>query len=181
VVVAGRLSFVEPGTIAALAFYMILTRIEDFEVFKKAQELWDAVNAILDVPGLRSDSDLRKQISDASDSMLANLDEGFEQPTDRAFANYVYRSKASTAEVRRRLHIAYDRQHITRADLQAREDLCDQVGRLATGLIAHLLRTNRKDRGISRLRKRAEKRRPTSDGQPPEDGQTTSDGQTTKD
>ena len=135
---------------------MIFTNIEDFEVFKKAQELWNAVNAILDVPGLRRDFELRNQISDAIDSVLANLDEGFEQPTDRAFANYVYRTKASTAEVRRRLRIAHDKRYITRADRQLRESLCQDVRRLATGLIAHLLRSNRKDRGISGRSRSAE-------------------------
>ena len=134
---------------------MILTRIEDFEVFKRAQELWNAVTAILARPAFGKDRDLRQELSDAADSILANLDEGFEQPTDRAFAKYVYTSKASNAEVRPRLKMAFDKQYITREELDAAHHLCEHVGRLANGLIAHLLRSNRKDRGIVRRRRPA--------------------------
>jgi four helix bundle protein len=53
-----------------------------------------------------ADQRLRDQIRDASDSMLSNIAEGFEQPTDRAFARYLYISKGSTAELRTRLYRA---------------------------------------------------------------------------
>jgi four helix bundle protein len=155
------------GMLGANSESMLLKKIEDFEVFKKANELWDAVNAILDRPALRNCGDLRDQLSDANDSILSNLDEGFEQPTDRAFAKYVYSSKASTAEVKRRLEIAHKKRVITANELQVRVELCDHVCRLATGLIAHLLRSNRKDRGVSRRRK-TNKDTPTAD-QPPTD------------
>ena len=82
--------------------------------------------------------------------MVSNIDEGFEQPTDRAFANYVYISKASTAETRTRLRLAWRRGYITNEELQERLSAANDVGRLATGLIAHLIRSNRKNRGIVR-------------------------------
>jgi four helix bundle protein len=62
-----------------------------------------AVNAIIGRSGFERDRRLRDQVKDASDSMLSNIAEGFEQPTDRAFARYLFTSKASTAEVRKRL------------------------------------------------------------------------------
>ena len=43
--------------------------------------------------------DLHKQISQANDSITANMVEGFEQGTDRVFANFLVHSKASLAEV----------------------------------------------------------------------------------
>ena len=53
------------------------------------------------------------QIRRAIDSITANVSEGFEQPTDRAFANFLFISKGSTAESRKRLAIALARRYIT--------------------------------------------------------------------
>ena len=55
----------------------------------------DAVDAILRRPEWRKDSDLREQIADANSSVTANMEEGFEQSSDAAFAVYVYRSMDS--------------------------------------------------------------------------------------
>ncbi len=53
--------------------------------------------------------ELRDQIKDATDSVVSNIAEGFEQSTDRGFARYLYISKGSTAEVRTRLALALER------------------------------------------------------------------------
>jgi four helix bundle protein len=81
-------------------------KLEDLKVWQRAMEFWRAVNAIIDKPGLRANRDLRDQIRDAADSMVSNIAEGFEQPTDRAFCRYLYTSKSSTAELRTRLRLA---------------------------------------------------------------------------
>src|SRR5574342_837622 len=76
--------------------------VEDLQVWQRAMDFWRAINAILDRPGLLRDRPLRDQLSDASDSIVSNIAEGFEQPSDRAFAKYLYTAKASTAETRTR-------------------------------------------------------------------------------
>jgi len=139
---------------------VIFKRIEDFEVFKAARKLSIAVVAIVGGEGFGNDCDLRRQLLDASDSVVANLAEGFEQPTDRAFAKYVYTSKASAAEVRARLGLAHDRRCIADEELREGTDLADHVTRLCAGLIRHLLHSNRKDRGVQRGK------RPTTGDQP---------------
>ena len=54
--------------------------VEDLQVWQRANEFWDAINAILDKPGLLRDRSLRDQISAAADSVVSNIREGFEQP-----------------------------------------------------------------------------------------------------
>ena len=90
---------------------------KDFEellIWKKALQFWEAVDALLERPAFGKNYDLKNQITDAIDSVLSNIPEGFEQPTDRSFAQYLYRSKASAAEVRSRLLIAWRRRIIHR-------------------------------------------------------------------
>jgi four helix bundle protein len=107
-----------------------------------------AVNAIINRSGFQRDRRLREQVKDAADSILSNIAEGFEQPTDRAFARYLFTSKASTAEVRKRLLLASHRGYITEEEFTSRNELGDEVARMTTGLIKYLVKSDRKDRGL---------------------------------
>jgi four helix bundle protein len=127
-------------------------RVEDLKLWQRAREFWQAINAIIDRPRFVADRRLREQLKDAADSIVANIVEGFHQPTDRAFANYLYTSKASTAEARTRLKMAMDRQYITSDEFDTRDDLGDQISRMATGLIKYLVKSNRRGRGLGRRR-----------------------------
>ncbi len=98
--------------------------------------------------GFRGTGDCGDQVKDAADSILSNIAEGFEQPTDRAFAKYLFTSKASTAEVRKRLLLACHRGYITKDEYRSRDELGDEVARMTTGLIKYLVKSDRKDRGL---------------------------------
>jgi four helix bundle protein len=121
--------------------------LDDLLVWKKALEFWEAVNALLDRPEGRKNRDLRDQIRDAIDSVVSNISEGFEQPTDRAFARYLYHAKASAAETRARLFIAWRRGYIGDEDHRRTTELSDELCRMLTGLIKYLHRSDKKQRG----------------------------------
>jgi four helix bundle protein len=123
------------------------TKLEDLRVWTKGLEFWEAVNAILDGSALCKDRDLLQQIRDAIDSVISNIAEGFEQPTDRSFAPYLYRSKASAAEVKARLFIAWRRGYIDKVTHDHCVDLSDQICRMLTAFIQYLQKTDRKRRG----------------------------------
>ena len=82
-------------------------KIEELPIYPKVLEFCSAVDALLEKPGLRKDCDLHKQISRANSSIPSNMVEGFEQGTDRAFANFLTYSKGSLAEVLARLKQAH--------------------------------------------------------------------------
>ncbi len=73
-------------------------KLEELPIYHKAVAFWSAVNALLETPRLRRNRKLHEQISEANDSITANMVEGFEQGTDRAFANFLSYSKGSLAE-----------------------------------------------------------------------------------
>jgi four helix bundle protein len=81
------------------------------------------------------------------DSILSNIAEGFEQPTDRSFAKSLYTSKASNAEVSARIRLALKKRYISANDATRILKLSAEVARMTTGLIKYLIQTNRRQRG----------------------------------
>ena len=121
--------------------------LEDLLIWQRARQFWEAVNAMLDHPEFSRNRDLQHQIRDAIDSVISNIAEGFEQPTDRSFAQYLYRSKASAAEVRARLFIAHRRAYVTDAEHSRAAALGIELAKMLAGFIKYLYACDRKDRG----------------------------------
>jgi four helix bundle protein len=122
-------------------------RIEDLPIHSKVDQFWSAVNAVLDRPTVRSDRDLHDEISRANESIGSNMVEGFEQGTDRAFANFLCYSKGSVAEVLKRLRKAYYRRYITLDELNAYVVQGEELGRMLGGFIKYLRQSDWVDRG----------------------------------
>jgi hypothetical protein len=77
-------------------------KLQKLLIWHKANELWEAINAMLERPGFQRDWKLHDQTADAIDSVVANIPEGYEQPTDRAFARIFIRPRAPPLK---RLHV----------------------------------------------------------------------------
>ena len=115
-------------------------------------EFWCAVIAILERPALRRDRDLHKQIADANNSIVANLQEGFEQSTDRAFAKYLTHSKGSLAEVLIRLDQARLKRYIADEDCHQLRAQGEALGKMLGGFIKYLMKCDWKERGRFKIR-----------------------------
>jgi four helix bundle protein len=121
--------------------------LEELPVYTHVLEFWDAVHAILQTPKLRNDYKLAKQIADANDSVDANMKEGFEQPSDAAFANFVFTAKGSVAEVIARMKSARRKQQITDEQLAKVIQLGEPLGKMMGGFIKYLAASGFTDRG----------------------------------
>ena len=122
-------------------------RLEELPLYQEVLKFWDAVTEILRTPALRKDHNLHEQIERANDSIDANMKEGFEQPTDSAFANFVFTSKGSTEEVITRLTEARKKGEITEEQLRRVTDLGVPLGRMMGGFIKYLAKSGFTDRG----------------------------------
>jgi four helix bundle protein len=121
--------------------------IEELPIFAKATEFCVAIDAILVRTAFGKYRKLWEQISEANDSITANMCEGFEQPTDDAFARYLYISKGSLREVLTRLRTAHRRRLITTEELRFHLARGDELGKMLGGFINYLARSGFKDRG----------------------------------
>jgi len=122
-------------------------RLEELPIYARAVAFERAVIALLDRPAFGRNRHLHDQISHAIDSVLANMQEGFEQPTDRALEKYLFNAKGSAAEVCRRLESAHRRRYITDAELRECRAQGEEIGRMLGGWIRYLAGCDWKDRG----------------------------------
>jgi four helix bundle protein len=122
-------------------------KLEKLPIYQKADAFWSAVNAILQRPALGKDRKLHDQINAANDSILANMAEGFEQPTDKLLEKYLFVTKGSLAEVLVRLKEAHRKRYITSEELAARVRPGEELGRMLGGWIRYLARCGWQDRG----------------------------------
>ena len=122
--------------------------VEELKVWQRALAFCDAVNAIIEKPGFARNRRLREQILEATDSVVSNIAEGFEQPTDRAFARYLYISKSSNGEARARLLVARNRRFINDDEFQTCNRLSVELAKMLTVFIKYLIKSDRRDRGL---------------------------------
>ncbi|HVL69618.1 MAG TPA: four helix bundle protein [Vicinamibacterales bacterium] len=126
-------------------------KVDEFPVYARVSELAVAITAILNRPGMRRDLKLRAQISDAIDSVAANMEEGFEQGTDRAFAHYLTIAKGSVGEIIGHLRRASRKGYIQAEELSGLVARLEEIGRMLGGFIKYLERSDFKDRGRHRI------------------------------
>ncbi len=86
------------------------------------------------------------ELGSSSERVASLISEGFEQSTDRHFAQYLYRSRGSSRETRTQLVVARDRRHINETERIRFSGKFEEVAKMLTGLIKHLETEDRKHR-----------------------------------
>jgi four helix bundle protein len=126
-------------------------RLEELPLYSKVLEFCAAVSAILEHSRMRRNRRLFDQIDSANDSVEANLKEGFEQPTDAAFASFVFTAKGSLAEVIVRTRRAQKKGLVSESDAARVEALGEPLGKMMGGFIKYLRASGFTDRGRHRV------------------------------
>src|SRR5438067_1389317 len=103
------------GITSALAAAMAKC-VEELSVYQKAKTASAEVSALILRVAFDRDFRLRGQLGASSERVPSLMSEGFEQSTDRHFAQYGYRSKGSCAEMRTQLTVARDRKYISESE-----------------------------------------------------------------
>ena len=86
----------------------------------------------------KKDYGLSSQIQRASVSIMANVAEGFERGSKKAFIQFLNYASSSNAELQSHLYVALDRDYIRQEEFQAIYNKSKEVGRLINGFIAYL-------------------------------------------
>jgi four helix bundle protein len=125
---------------------MRATCLEDLLVYQKAAAAADAVSALLKRPAIIKDRRLHEQLGASSESVGSLISEGFAQSTDRHFAEYLYRARGSSKELRNQMRVARGRGYITEEERATFADRYVEIEKMLTGLIRHLRTEDRQDR-----------------------------------
>jgi len=119
---------------------MKILRFEDLKAWKAARESAAWVSRMSESHKLDSDPNLRRQMSDASASVMANIAEGFKSGSDREFIRFLRIAARSAAEVQSHLYVALDRKWIKQGEFDEGYRTCEDAKGLIGGLIRYLLR-----------------------------------------
>jgi len=131
--------------------------VEELLVYQKAQAAEAIVSTWIRRPAFTEEARLRSAIAASSEQTGSLIAEGFEQSTDRHFAQYCYRAKATCAEMRNQLRVAANRQLITENERAQMHERYLEIARMLSGLITHLERDNRKHRRVPNKRHKKER------------------------
>src|SRR5436190_13215005 len=120
--------------------------VEELVVYQKALAAAADISAIIQRPSFTRDPRLRDQLGSSSERVASLIAEGFEQSTDRHFAQYCYRSRGSCREARTQLVVAVQRRHLSESERVVVDIKLEEVAKMLTALIAHLEAEDRKHR-----------------------------------
>jgi four helix bundle protein len=117
-----------------------IERFEDLVAWQKARRLTADVYRVTAQGGFARDFGLKDQARRASVSIMANIAEGFERGRAKEFHHFLCVAKASCAELRSHLYVAFDAQYLVREQADHLQGLAEEVGRIIGGLRASVER-----------------------------------------
>ncbi len=113
-------------------------RFEDLIAWQKSKELCKNIYRVTHIGKFAKDLGLSRQIQRASVSVMSNIAEGFERGSTPEFHRFVTMAKASCAEVRSQLYIAYEIDYLDKTMFKQLINQAEEVSRILGGLKASL-------------------------------------------
>jgi len=121
-------------------------RFEDLIAWQKARGLTSEIYKFSRQGEFAKDFGLRGQIQRAAVSILSNIAEGFERNPQSEFHQFISIAKASCAEVRSQLYVAFDVGYLNKTTFIQLLEIAEEVARIVGGLRSSvdIQRTNKK-------------------------------------
>jgi len=117
---------------------MKIEKFEDIQAWKEARILTNMVFDITEEKNLSKRYRFTSQIESASVSIMNNIAEGFSRRSNKEFAQFLFISKGSAAEVQSMLYMALDRKYIEKNHFDKVYEQADKTARLISNFIKYL-------------------------------------------
>ncbi|HEX7860523.1 MAG TPA: four helix bundle protein [Verrucomicrobiae bacterium] len=111
-----------------------ISKFEDLVAWQRARLLTREIYRVSGAAGFARDFALKDQIRRAAVSIMSNIAEGFERGRPAEFHQMLSIAKASCAEVRSQLYVAFDAGHLNEKTFVSLLQMADEVGRIIGGL-----------------------------------------------
>jgi four helix bundle protein len=119
-------------------------RFEDIEAWQKARNLTEDIYTNSKEEQFYKDFGLRRQIREASVSIMSNIAEGFERGGTKEFVQFLSVAKGSSGELRSQLYVALDQGYITKEKFDQLCAAAIETSRMISGLINYLRKSKMK-------------------------------------
>ncbi len=113
-------------------------RFTDIEAWQKARELTCEIYRVSNRGLFSKDFGLRRQIRDASVSVMSNIAEGFDRNGTAEFVQFLAIAKGSVAEVASQLYVAMDQKYVSAAEFDQLIALANETGQKIGALMIYL-------------------------------------------
>ena len=113
-------------------------RFEDLLAWQKARELTRAIYEQTRHQPFSSDRGLTSQMQRAAVSVMSNIAEGCDRGSDADFYRFLVIAKASCAELRSQLYVAYDVGYLDEPCFAKLKEQAVEVSRIIGGLAARV-------------------------------------------
>ena len=124
-----------------------IERFEDLIAWQKAKNLTKAIYNVTKQGNFAKDFGLASQIQRATVSVMANIAEGFERGRRGEFHQFLSTAKASCAEVRSHLYVAFEVGYLTEPVFNELLNQAEEVARIVGGLRISVERQRNEDLG----------------------------------
>ena len=121
-----------------------IERFEDLIAWQKARALTAKVYKISKTGSFAKDFGLAGQIQRAAVSVMSNIAEGFERGGRKEFQHFLSIAKASCAEVRSQLYVAFDIGYLDQIKFKEIIEQSEEVARIIGGLRVSVERKKRR-------------------------------------
>lgn len=117
-----------------------IQKFEDLIAWQKAREFVKEIYKMTRQSEFAKDFGLSDQIRRATVSIMSNIAEGFERSSRLEFNRFLFMVKASCAEVRSHLYVAYDCAYLTNNSFEVLLAKAEEIGRIIGGLRLAVIR-----------------------------------------
>ena len=125
---------------------MVIERFEDIEAWQAARELTRRIYKATAKGQFARDYGLRDQMQRAAVSTMANIAEGFDSQTNKAFIQFLGYALRSATELQSHLYVVLDQGYISQDEFAELYHLAVKVKNLVHGFIRYLRTLERKVR-----------------------------------
>jgi four helix bundle protein len=109
-------------------------KFEDFIAWQKARQLSRKIYQATNLPGFSRDFALKDQIRRSAISIMSNISQGFERGRAAEFHQFLSIAKASCAELRSQLYVAFDANYLSDSQFHELMSNATEVGQVIGGL-----------------------------------------------
>jgi len=111
-----------------------IEKFEDFIAWQKARQLSRKIYQATNLTGFSRDFALKDQIRRSAISIMSNIAEGFERGRAAEFHQFLSIAKASCAELRSQLYVAFDANYLSDSQFHELISNATEVGQVIGGL-----------------------------------------------
>ena len=128
---------------------MKLTKFEDIEAWQEARKLTNVVYKVSKQGAFGKDYGLKDQIQGSSNSIMANIAEGFDSQSNPEFVKFLGYALRSASEVQSHLYVALDQGYLDKQQFDGIYQQAVTVKRLILGFIRYLRSSNYEPRTMN--------------------------------